>query len=158
MSSWKSTLRLTEMEGLVADVQLPNFLQTSAPVLIHFSEFDDREELLPQEETSVDTLLQQLPNLANTVADTAFKHYQWIYKEYRRIYGEQLEMPVAANSVELRSFYQLRTIYLPEEVEKGRFGLGFSCDWEKEHDFGMQFRNWEIVEVGGDAEAFSFYD
>jgi hypothetical protein len=40
----------------------------------------------------------------------------------------------------------------------GRFGLGFNCDWEEEHGFGLQFRNWQIVEVGGDAEAFSFYD
>jgi len=152
MSDWRETLRFVdEYEGLIATVQL-DFLRRQEPVRVHLNDFSGSAEHSP--EASVEAVLQHLPILEKTVADAAFEHYQQVYS----LYGKDEELPVVADATALLPFYQLHTIYLPDELEIGRFGLGFECEWEIEHGFGLQFRNWKIVEVGGDAEAFSFYD
>ncbi|OUJ75845.1 DUF6985 domain-containing protein [Hymenobacter crusticola] len=157
MLNWKETLRFSEFEGLTATVLL-DFLRRKEPVSISFGEYGDMTELTSEAEAATEILLQRLPDLEQIVASTAFEHYQNVSREFKRIYGEKVEIPFAADAAALLPFYQLQRIYLPEDSEEGRFGLGFECEWEIEHGFGIQFRNWKIVEVGGDAEAFSFYD
>ncbi|NVO32376.1 DUF6985 domain-containing protein [Hymenobacter lapidiphilus] len=157
MNNWKEYLRFDQFEGLEARVPL-SFLQTESPVRLSFGEYAEGEELPPESVAAVDAVLKRLPALEKLVADAAFEHYKMICREFGRIYGEEFVSPKAENELDLQRLYQLRAVYFPEEPEIGRFGLGFTCDWEEEHGFGLQFRSWQIVEVGGDAEAFSFYD
>ncbi|MBC6606108.1 hypothetical protein H8B13_04685 [Hymenobacter sp. BT188] len=153
MSNWKNTLRIEDGE-LMAEVEVYLFQKRSTvPVL-----FEGTEELTPEAEAAVEAMLQRLPTLNKVIMDSAFEHYKWIVKEFGRIYGNQVPIPVATDVSTLQPLYELQMIYLPCEPEPGRFGLGFNCDWEEEHGLGLQFRNWQIVEIGGDAEAFSFYD
>ena len=125
--------------------------QAKEPVSLHFG---GATELTPTMEEVVNVLLAKLPSMERTITETVFSSYQDMASQF----GDEDDFPVAADAEALKPFYQLRTIYLPYEHEEGRFGLGFECDWEVEHGFGLQFRNWQIVEVGGEAEAFSFYD
>lgn len=156
MSGWESTLRMDKFGDFVADVPL-TFLQNSGLVCLYFGELEEMDEFMPETKAIVDALLQRLPSLEQTVANAAFEHYQHVSKEVKLIYGNEVEFPFAENATTLLPFYQLRTIYLPAESEEGRFGLGFKCKWEEEHGLGLQFRHWEVVEVGGEAEALSFY-
>lgn len=149
MTNWKDTLR-TEHGEMVAQASL-NLLQANGPVQIYFG---GATELTPTIQEAVNALLIKLPSMESDIAEATFSSYEEMLAQY----GDEDGFPVAANSVALKPFYQLTAIYLPEEPEEGRFGLGFECEWEIEHGLGLQFRNWQIVETGGAAEAFSFYD
>lgn len=153
MNDWKKTLRVEHGE-LVAGVEV-TLLQKHEAIRLHF---EGAAELTPEAEAAVETLLQSLPDLQEAIKEAAFEYYQAIREELGDTQCQELDVPLVADKVALLPYYQLYAIYLPEEPETGRFGLGFNCDWEEEHGFGLQFRNWQIVEVGGDAEAFSFYD
>lgn len=153
MSDWKDTLHI-EHEDLMAEVPVDLFGKHAlVPVL-----FEGVTELTPLAEAALNSLLQRLPSLEAIIVDTAFEHYQRVAEGFKTIYGRPLDMPVVTNAAALLPYYHPYSIYLPEEPELGRFGIGFGCEWEEEHGFGIQFRNWHIVEIGGDAEAFSFYD
>lgn len=149
MAHWKETLRI-EHEALVGEATL-SLLQADGPVAL---DFGGSTALTPAMEAAVDALLARLPSMENNIAEVAFTSYQAIWAEFH----DEDVFPEATDAKALKPFYQLQHIYLPEEPEVGRFGLGFECEWEIEHGFGLQFRNWQIVEIGGEAEAFSFYD
>jgi ribosomal protein S18 acetylase RimI-like enzyme len=155
--SWKEALHFNSDDMGLEAAETLRFLNHEGAVCLRFGEYGDREELLPGEEEAVNALLQRLPGLESVVAEAAFTHYQTICKAYGAAIYAEPSFPRAANATELLPFYRLQTIFFPEDPEAGRFGLGFSCDWEIEHDFGVQFRHWQLAEVGGEAEAFSFH-
>lgn len=149
MSNWKQTVQF-EDEELTAQVAVPG-LKTMNAVRVHFLEAD---ELTSAAEAALDALLQKLPELEPAIIRAAFENYQHISKEFGRIYGDEVRLPVAANAQDLRSFYWLVTLYLSYKPELGEFGLGFGCDWEEEHGFGLYFRQWQIVDNGDYTVAF----
>ncbi|WBA40769.1 DUF6985 domain-containing protein [Hymenobacter canadensis] len=157
MNNWKQTVRFDETEGLMADVPL-DFVPSKPLVRLMFDLSGQVQTLTPEMAAAAEAVLQQLPGLNQSVAEAAFEHFQMMRQMCGDIYNEEDELLTAADATELQALYQLQTIYFPEEPEIGRFGLSFVCQWEIEHGFGLQFRNWNIVEVGGEAEAFSFYD
>ncbi len=135
----------------MADIEI-SLLQKHNTIPLRFA---DADELTLEAEAAIEALLRRLPSLENTIEEAAYQFYTEL-SEYRLKHNYQVDMPFASDNKALLPFYHLLKIFLPDEIEEGRFGLAFSCDWEEEHGFGLQFRDWQIVEVGGYAQAFEF--
>lgn len=155
MSEWLETVREEPCEGIIAEMPL-SFLQREGSVRLCF-DVDATVANAKAASASVNQLLNRLPSLESTVADATFKYYLFLVKAFRKMYGCEVRLPKAANADALKSFYQLTTIYMPEEDELkgGRFGLGFECDFDIEHGLGIRFCDWQIEEVGEESEVFS---
>ncbi len=155
MSDWQKTLREEEYEGVTGEVSLV-FLRQLRTVRLSFIAYATTVDEAKAAEPIVNQLLSRLPALEATVATAAFAHYLFLVEAFRTSYGDQVQLPEAADAEALKPFYQLTTIYLPNEPEAGYFGLGFECEFEEEHGMGMRFRNWQIEEVADHEAAFSF--
>ena len=154
MSEWQDTLRVSEYEGVLAEVPLL-FLQHEGLVRINFNVDTTTVEEARQVEEFVNQILSRLPSLQQTVATASFKYYLFLVEAFRKSYGDEVQLPVATDDESLKQFYKLTTICLPNEFEAGYFGLGFECEFEIEHGLGIRFRNWQIEEVGDEEEGFS---
>jgi hypothetical protein len=154
MSEWQDTLRVSEYEGVLAEVPLL-FLQHEGLVRINFNVDTTTVEEARQVEGFVNQILSRLPSLQEAVATASFKYYLFLVEAFRKSYGDEVQLPVATDAESLKQFYKLTTIYLPNEFEAGYFGLGFECEFEIEHGLGIRFRNWQIEEVGDEEEGFS---
>ena len=152
MSEWQDTLRVSEYEGVLAEVPIP-FLQHESLVRIIFNVDTTTVEEAKQVERFVNQILNRLPSLEKSIATASFKYYQFLVEAFR--HDEEVQLPVATDAESLKQFYKLTTIFLPNEFEVGYFGLGFKCEFEIEHGLGIRFRNWQIEEVGDEEQGFS---
>lgn len=152
MSEWQDFLRVTEYEGVLAQVPFL-FLQHNGLVRISFNVDTTTVEEVKQVEGYVNQILSRLHSLEDSVAAAAFKYYQFLVEAFR--HDEEVQLPVASDAESLKQFYRLTTIFLPNEFEEGYFGLGFECEFEVEHGLGIRFRNWQIEEVGDEEVGFS---
>jgi hypothetical protein len=152
MSKWQDSLRVSEYEGVLAEVPLL-FLQHECLVRISFNVDTTTIEEAKEVEGFVNQILSRLPSLEEIVATASFKYYQFLVEAFR--HDEEVKFPVATDAESLKQFYRLTTIFLPNEFEAGYFGLGFECDFEIEHGLGIRFRNWQIEEVGDEEQGFS---
>ena len=154
MSEWQETLRVEEYEGVIAEMPFV-FLQRNSLVKLRFNVDTTTVEEAKNVEGFVSQILTRLPSLEDVVSAASFKYYQFLVEAFRKIYGEAVQLPIATDAESLKQFYQLTTIYLPNEFKEGYFGLGFECEFEIEHGLGIRFRNWQIEEVGDESEGFS---
>lgn len=152
MSEWQRILRITEYEGVTADVSI-TFLKHTNLVKLCFNVDTTTIEEAREAKEFVNQILKHLPGLENAVSMAAFKYYQFLVDAFRN--DAEVQLPVATDTESLKQFYQLTSIYLPNEFAQGYFGLGFECEFEIEHGLGIRFRNWQIEEVGDESEGFS---
>lgn len=154
MSEWQESLRVDEYEGVRAEVPF-TFLNHKGLLKLSFNVDTTTVEEAKNVGGFVNQLLERLPALEDAVSAASFKYYKFLVDAFRKSYGNEVQLPVAIDTESLKPFYQLTTIYLPNEFEEGYFGLGFECEFEREHGLGIRFRNWQIEEVGDESEGFA---
>ena len=148
MSNWQDTLHFSG-KYLAADVQVC-FLHPNTSVKLLFP---NTWSVSSSAEQVVEATLERLPGLESVVMDTAFTAYCassacQMSKAWYQLHGQVQDVPLLDDPVALKSIYHLSSIFLPKEVEEGRFVLNFKCQWEEEDGFAIRFHQWQIEETG----------
>ncbi len=75
----------------------------------------------------------------------------WLKSRDQKKYEAQKKVfpNLTMNDIEqIEKYNFLSSIYIPLQKTEGTFGITIDSKWEEEHGIGLDFRNYEFVEIG----------